>query len=75
MGGSFTNANGEPRGHIGSFDKEGNLLPWNALMNNPVYVLAVHDGVVYAGGAFTKAGDRTRASLATFDLQGNLLNK
>jgi hypothetical protein len=75
VGGSFTSANGEPRGHIASFDAEGGLLPWSTLMNNPVYVLVVHEGVVYAGGAFTKAGDQTRASLATFDLQGNLLNK
>jgi Calx-beta domain. len=75
VGGSFTNANGESRGHIASFDAEGDLLPWTTSMNNPVYVLVVHEGVVYAGGAFTKAGDQTRASLATFDLQGNLLNK
>ncbi|HSX84505.1 MAG TPA: hypothetical protein VLE50_03820, partial [Cellvibrio sp.] len=75
VGGSFTSANGEIRGHIASFDPEGNLTPWHTSVDYPVNILTIHDGVVYAGGGFTKAGDQTRRGLATFDLLGNLLNK
>jgi len=44
-------------------------------MDGPVDILAIHDGVVYAGGWFTNAEKKKRKNLATFDLEGKLLNK
>lgn len=78
-GGTFFSAGGgtgeTSRSRLAAFDTAGTLLTWNPGDSGslqPVFAIAIEDGVIYAGGQFRSAGGETRRHLAAFDTDGNL---
>ncbi len=72
VGGSFTNAGGVLNTNIARYDGTnwysmgGGVGYYNSL-NSYVYVLQLHNGLLYAGGIFTNAGSVAATNVAVWD--------
>lgn len=70
LGGNFSNVGGQTRSRLAAIDTSGNgqLLPWNPVANDNVFVVKAHtecgNETIYAGGIFTSVKNIQRRGLA-----------
>ncbi|MCW2528063.1 MAG: Conserved secreted protein of unknown function, putative domain, partial [Pseudonocardiales bacterium] len=76
VGGDFTTANGQTRGHVAAFDlATGNLKAnFAPAINNSVRALAVTNTTVYAGGSFTSVTGAAKSQLVSIDAGTGAVN-
>ena len=69
VGGSFTEADGEPRNGLAAFDLlTGQVMPWNLDVDEAILTHAIGDGTLFIGGRFSRVNGARRDGVAAVDV-------